>query len=255
MLVALEEKYPDISIVMMARVGSYAFNTLTDSSDTDLFGIFIQNYDKVYYNDKALVGVDEIDYIKILEEKSTIYKNVSYDVKLFNIVRFYKLIKFGNPDSITFLFSKEFMKMASCMQKLVDWRDNFITKEAVSAFLYYGASQIKNVKKDRKFDKKENSDRVLYHGYDTKAGSHAVRLIEQGKFMLDNGTCDPTYKSDLVMAIKRGEISKQDMIDYAENAEKEYRSEMESSTLPDRTPEEFRDILDTILSDHFRCKK
>ena len=74
---------------------------------------------------------------------------------------------------------------------------------------------------------------MLKHGYDTKFASHLVRLLVEGKELLETGGLEfPLKEAPMILDIKAGKWEEKAIIDYAEDVEAEIESLYETSKLP-----------------------
>lgn len=74
---------------------------------------------------------------------------------------------------------------------------------------------------------------VTKYGYDTKFGSHLIRLLLEGKELLDTGEIKfPLAYAPLLLEIKSGKYSTEEILKLAEDLETQMRSSRESSKLP-----------------------
>ena len=70
-------------------------------------------------------------------------------------------------------------------------------------------------------------------GFDTKHGSHLVRLMTEGKELLLTGNITfPLENAEEIKAIKNGKYSYEEILNMAETMEKEFETWYEKSTLP-----------------------
>lgn len=70
-------------------------------------------------------------------------------------------------------------------------------------------------------------------GFDTKHGSHLVRLMTEGKELLLTGNITfPLENAEEIKAIKNGKYSYEEILDMAETMEKEFETWYEKSPLP-----------------------
>lgn len=71
------------------------------------------------------------------------------------------------------------------------------------------------------------------YGYDTKFGSHLVRLMLEGKALLETGKLTfPLKEANLLLAIKQGKYEMKEILQMAEQFEAEIESGVDNSELP-----------------------
>lgn len=124
-------------ILFEAIVGSQAYNTNTESSDIDKKFIYILPEDDIF----------GFDYIESLE--------VNKDYFGWEIKKFLELIKVNNPTALEFLNSPErcITHKSKFFNKILNHKDEFISKLALKSFTGYAVQQIK---KATGLDKKQN---------------------------------------------------------------------------------------------------
>lgn len=74
---------------------------------------------------------------------------------------------------------------------------------------------------------------LLKYSYDTKAASHLVRLLYEGKELLETGTLQfPLRDAEFIKDIKLGKYKIEEVLEVAENLEQEMQNAREHSPLP-----------------------
>lgn len=80
------------------------------------------------------------------------------------------------------------------------------------------------------------TDLVLKYGYDTKFGSHLIRLLYEGLMLLERGELIfPLPMADLLLEIKQGKFEIEQLIELADQLEAKMEQLAEKTTLP-KTP-------------------
>jgi uncharacterized protein len=78
-------------------------------------------------------------------------------------------------------------------------------------------------------------DLIKSKGFDTKFGSHLIRLLIEGKELLETGRLEfPIKRREEVMNIKTGKWSLSEVLDYSEHLENEINKSLIKSTLPNK---------------------
>jgi len=73
----------------------------------------------------------------------------------------------------------------------------------------------------------------LKHGYDTKYSSHLIRLLQEGKELLETGKVEfPLREKNLILDIKQGKYSKEEIIEMSESYEADIENLVLKSDLP-----------------------
>jgi hypothetical protein len=86
-----------------------------------------------------------------------------------------------------------------------------------------------------RYDKFSNrKELIIKHGYDTKFGSHLIRLLVECIELLETGTLQfPLRDSSLIVAIKSGDYELADLLEMSTVYEDKIRSLSLTSTIPD----------------------
>lgn len=212
-----EVKLAQENLIYKARTGSNAYGTVTKTSDDDYAGVFIPTKDYV-------VGTKHVDQVILGTKASNDRKNTKDDIDytVYALPKFIKLAKDNNPNIIELFFIPE-----RCVLFRSDSWDElqrnyalFISKKAYHTFKGYAYSQRLKLQV-----KKENltgrTELVEQFGYDVKFGSHLVRLLLEGLEILTEGKLTlPLNQNNLVLDIKLGKYSLQDVLNTAIELEK-----------------------------------
>ena len=96
---------------------------------------------------------------------------------------------------------------------------------------------------------------ITQYGFDTKFASHLIRLLLEGKELLTKGSLQfPLADRETLLAIKQGQWSIKDILDYADQLETEIDNLAKHSPLPSRPRlAEIEKFTIEILSDYI-CK-
>lgn len=198
-------------------MGSEAYSLTLDSSDKDIYGIYIPTKEDIFpHLAGKLFGFDKIEPIKPFQ-KHHIYKQDEdkvYDVTVYTIVHFFTLAKDCNPNIIDSLYTPlHCVTLNTTVGDLLrSRRDVFISKKAYHTFKGYAYGQLKNVKStDKKGKRKELIDK---YGYDVKGASHLLRLLYECEDILENGTITDLGKhKEQLKAVKEGHYTEKQIYD------------------------------------------
>ena len=94
-------------------------------------------------------------------------------------------------------------------------------------------------------------DLLTSHGYDTKFASHLVRLMLEGKELLATGRLQfPLRERQLVLDVKLGKYKMKEVLDMAEDFEKQVEDGVETSKLPSKPRyDEVQELVKRLLRD------
>lgn len=140
----VQSKCPGAKPLFVAIRGSQAYGTALPTSDTDYSGVFIQDLD-------SIIGNQYVEQIS--DEKN--------DIVFYEVRRFLELLSSNNPTVLELLNTPEdcIVYKHPLYDKILQRREDFITKQCAKSFGGYGVQQIKKAKGQ---DKKQNweKDRV-----------------------------------------------------------------------------------------------
>jgi len=182
----------------------------------------------------------------LLEHRSTLTKdqigafNVLLALKLENIKEFHPLKEQLEEMTETRDFKslcQQFKQVdPKALQEIVPITDEFIEiiqKENAYAQASHEWNLYQNWKKNR------NPERAILeekYGFDTKHGSHLIRLISEGEELLMKGTITfPRPDAEFLLEVKNGKYKYDELAEYLENYDKKFDEMYEQSPLP-RSP-------------------
>lgn len=125
-------------IIFKAIVGSQAYGTNTETSDTDIKGVYVQNIEDILGFHKYQPQIE-----------------VSKDETYFEIGRFLELCQKGNPNILELFYSPKdcILEETEEWLSILKHRDEFVTEECRNSFIGYAESQIKKASgTDKKFN-------------------------------------------------------------------------------------------------------
>lgn len=125
----MKQLRPSGSIIFKTIMGSRAYNTYTEESDTDVRGIFVLPND-------AFLSMEGT--VKQISDDTN-------DITFYELRRYFELAKDCNPNIIEMLYSPEdcVQLVSPVMELLLENRSLFISKKAYHTFSGYAVSQIK----------------------------------------------------------------------------------------------------------------
>src|SRR5690348_2650853 len=126
--------------IYLTRHGSHAYGLATPTSDLDIKGVCIES---VPYH---------LGYLNHFEQSEKYAHNGHpHDEVVYSLKKFVKLAADCNPNIIEVLFSNEedHLKVDKFGQKLLDVRDEFISKKARHTFSGYAHAQLKRIEGHR----------------------------------------------------------------------------------------------------------
>lgn len=163
------------NIILEGITGSRAYGLATESSDTDIKGVYVLPTKKI-----LSIGFDIQHTTKDNNDPDWVYHEVG---------KFMKLVMSGNPTVTELLYLDEYTVMTPIGQLLIDNRAAFLSTQAIDkAYRGYAFSQAKKL---------NNRTEQGLDGYDSglknrfaKHTRHCFRLLMQARQLLETGTLD-----------------------------------------------------------------
>lgn len=241
--------------------GSFAYGVSSDTSDVDLIGFAIPDKDMVFPHLRG-----EIDGFGRNKQRFEQYqehhikdvdalgggKGREYDITVYSIVKFFMLCMECNPNMIDTLFVPQrcILTMTPVGNIVRENRKLFLHKGAWHKFKGYAYSQVHKMATKNPTGKR--SDMIEKFGLDVKFAYHVVRLLNEIEMILTEGDLDLERNNEQLKAIRRGEWTEQQIIEYFNAKERDLEALYTSSKLPHSPDEErIKGLLLDCLEQHF----
>lgn len=185
------------------------------------------------------------------------YKHDGLDIVMYSFPKIMKMLRNGNPNVLALLFytRKEHVPVfGPAMSELERKRDVFLSKRLYDRFRGYAKSQISAMNKAefKGYMGARRKAMVEQFGYDTKAATHASRVLSMGtelfrtEYMHVNRT---GIDANLLMRMKQGRYPLDSMQEWIEAQQKELDFAFSKTFLPDQPDYE---EIDKILISRMR---
>lgn len=190
-------------IILKVRTGSRAHGVHLPGSDNDIRGVAIPD---IHY----FLGLKNFEQ----------YENREDDVVIYGIKKFVKLACKGNVSVLNMLFvdNKDLLQVGKLGQRLIDFRQEFISERVIKAVLGYINSQLHRMK--RGSGRCGNREGLIKkYGFDTKFAYHAVMLTNIAIDLLKRGTYLTLRKpaeQDYLRQIRVGKVTYQEVMNRIE---------------------------------------
>ena len=245
---------PD-NTIYLTIMGSESYGVATDFSDKDICGICVPP--------KTIVWPHLTGAIRGFGKPAPNFENwqqhhiedgkTEYDLAVYSIVRFFHLAMTGSPNICDALFTPRrcILHTTSMGEEIRQKRKIFLSKRMFASFKGYAYSQL------GRMNRKPEGKRVLLvekYGYDIKAAYHLVRLLSEIEQILIEGDLDLEEKGrrEHMKAIRRGDITKQEVLDYFAAKEKDIERLYTISKLPQQPDEQkIKELLLNCLEHHY----
>jgi predicted nucleotidyltransferase len=219
--------------------GTWVENTNPDSiDDIDLMNVVIPPK-KYYFGLQTWEMCEDI--------------NDPWDVVAYEFKKFLGLLVKQNPNVLMMLWldPEDYYKIDPLGQALIERRDFFSSREAAKTFIGYAQGQLNRMTHvaGRGYLGAKRKQLVEKHGYDTKNAGHLIRLLHMGKEFLETGKLNVkrTWDRDLLIDIKLGKYSLQNVHQIAADGFDQIRKLEKSSILPKRLEIKTIDLICTQI--------
>lgn len=221
-------------------MGSVAYGVSSDTSDMDIYGWAIPPKDMIFPHlsgeipgfGKQRERFEQFQQHHIDCPDELAGKGRMYDVQIYNIVKYFQLCMDNNPNMVDSLFTP-----AECVLHITQVgnivRENrklFLHKGCWPNFKGYAYSQLHKMKtKEPKGKRKKIREEF---GFDVKFGYHVVRLLSECEMILTEGDLDLRRNKEHLKAIRRGDVSEEDIKKWFSDKEKQLETIYAESKLP-----------------------
>ncbi len=252
-----------LNTIYLTITGSVAYGAAdtTVNSDVDIYGVCIPSKLELFpHLAGKLYGFDDINCFQqyqkhhVFDSHALNGKGIEYDINIYNIVKFFKLLMANNPSCIDALFTshEHILSISQAGNVLRENRKLFLHKGCWAKFKGYSYSMLH--KMDSKTPKKGSNRFKLREkfGFDVKYGMHIVRLLLEAEQILIEGDLDLMRHKEQLKSIRRGEWSIKQIKEWAQNKEKQLEELYVKSPLPsgpDKT--KIKNILLECLEIHY----
>ena len=239
-------------------MGSNAYGVSSDNSDTDIYGFCIPKKETIFPHLAGEIlgfGTPQVRFQNWQKHHiDDPEKGVQYDVDIYNIVHYFDLLMDNNPNIIDSLFVPErcVIHCTAIGRMVRDNRKMFLHKGSFHRFRGYGYAQIKKLN-----DKNPTGKRlelVEKYGFDVKFAYHLCRLIGELEQILTEGDIDLERDRERLKAIRRGEWTKEHLLEwfYAKEKDLEKIYNSEKCILPYKANESnIKQLLINCLEEHY----
>lgn len=221
------------------------------TDDIDKLMVFV--YPEDYY--LSLYG-----YLRkgdVFEEKTGESDIVGYELR-----KMFYLLSKSNPNVLLTLWLKKehYLTLTPAWKEVIKNRDLFLSKEGIyKTFLGYARSQLEKMEHFEKqgYMGEKRAKLVEKFGYDTKNASHLIRLLKMGIEALEMGELKVFRDRDRdeLLAIKKGELSLEEVKKKADKLFKKLESAYSDSRLSEKVDAKKVDILLLRVMDLARCSQ
>lgn len=227
-----------LNVQYLGITGSVAYGVSSDTSDMDLIGWAIPPKN-IIFPPGEIVGFGKhknrfdqflADHI---EDKDALGgKGRNFDITVYNIVRFFHLCLDNNPNLIDVLFLPQtcILHITQIGNLVRENRHIFLHRGCFPRFKGYSYQMMHKMKSKNPVGKRKEI--IEKFGFDTKYAYHLVRLLQECEQILATGDLDLQQNNEHLKAIRRGEVSEDDIMSWASDKEKHLEKLYNESKLP-----------------------
>lgn len=239
-------------------MGSAAYGVSGDMSDIDVYGFCIPPKDYVFPHMAGYIAgfssqVPSFDQYQEhhIHERDT---GKEYDLNVYSIIKYFKLVMENNPNMIDSLFTPSNMVIQSTKiaNMVRDERKSFLHKGSWHKFKGYAYGQMQKMKTKEPDKGSKRYAMIEKFGFDVKFAYHVVRLMDEVEQILMTGDINLQQNREQLKAIRRGDWTLQQIEEHFLRKEKDLESLYITSTLP-KYPDEkkIRQLLMDCLEEHY----
>ncbi len=226
----------NLNVIYRIISGSHAYGTTTETSGTDIRGIFLPSI-------RECLGLDSI----------STFTDVTKDIMLHPIQKYARLLASSNPSIIEWLFVPP-----TCIEVInpafdlfIKRRFDFLSKNIYRSYKGYANDEYARIFKLTGKTGNKRRECILENGYNTKSAMHVVRLLAEGIEILRTGKLTmPCPNAKLLLDIKVGNKGFSTVKSIIVDLEKELDEAFAESPLQAEVPYDLINdtMIDVILS-------
>lgn len=218
--------------ILRCRVGSEAFGTsVSGQGDRDEMGVCVEPPEYV-------IGLKTFEQYQFRSAREGARSGPGdLDLTIYSLRKWLRLALDGNPTLLTPLYTSEALLLISSPlgEELRANAARVVSRQAGRRFLGYLHAQRERLLGMRGGTDVNRTDLIEAYGFDTKFAGHMVRLGVQGVELLETGKLTlpmPEPWRSWVVALRRGEHSKEEALAVAADLERQLQQLLETSDLP-----------------------
>ena len=224
-------------------MGSQAYGVTTKGSDWDMVGFVVPPKDMVFPHLGGIIqGFGRQQQKFVCYQKHHVRaEGKTYDLNCYNLVHYFHLCMDNNPNMLDTLFvPRECIVHSSKISEMIrEKRKMFLHKGAWHRYKGYAYSQLHKMKN-------KQGERAVKFAY------HLVRLLSEVEQILAEGDIDLRRNREQLKAIRRGEMTEDDIIKWAADKEHSLEKLYEESKLPWGPDQDaIKQLLLDCLEEHY----
>jgi predicted nucleotidyltransferase len=239
-------------------MGSMAYGVNLDDSDMDVYGFCIPPKHILFPHLEGVIKGfgNQGEIFEQWQEHHIIDKETKkeYDFTIYNISKYFQLLMENNPNMIDSIFTPRecVLHSTNISEYLRDTRKEFLHKGSWHKYKGYAYAQLSKINKGNNKSNPKRQESIDKFGFDTKFAYHVVRLVSQAEQIIMEGDLDLRKNNEHYKAIRRGEVSLEEITAWFQDKEKTLEKAYVESKIP-HSPDEKRlkEILVNCLEMHY----
>lgn len=236
--------YPDRLIHLFVGGSELHGAKVHGTDDLDIYGVYIELPEMV-------LGLESMPHF-VWSTAGNDRRNgpSDVDVTLYSLKKWAGLACKGNPTALHFLFAEGSLRNAIWAEVVRNQRV-FLARAFVKPFLGFADDQLKRMAGTKGRGKKGQRPEIEEKfGYDVKAAMHTLRLLNECKELLSEGTITlPRPERDFLIRVRTGKYSMDKVVAMAHKLFAECEEAAKSSPLPEQVD---RAAISRLLTDSYR---
>lgn len=225
-------------------MGSYAYGVANysegDLSDFDVYGwtcppktmVFPHLAGEIIGFGRQINRFEQWQEHHVFDQDALAGKGRMYDFSVYSVVKYFHLLMENNPNVLDSIFTPQdcVLHCTAIGNMVRENRRMFLHKGMWPKFKGYAYSQLhKMTTKDPEGKRKEIREK---YGFDVKFAYHLIRLLNEAEQILTTGDLDLRKNNEQLKAIRRGEVSENEIRTIASDKERQLEVLYNQSTLP-----------------------
>jgi predicted nucleotidyltransferase len=221
-------------------MGSEAYGVNRDFSDRDIYAFCIPSKEIVFPHLAGEIngfGRQKKSF-EVFQQHHIDYNKTSYDIQVYNIVKYFSLCMENNPNMIDSLYTPHrcVIHCSDIGEMVRSNRHLFLHKGMFFKFKGYSFSQLNKARTKVPIGKRKQV--LEKFGVDVKFLYHVVRLVLECEQALIEGTIDLERNRDHLLAIREGSISLEEVEKWFNEKERTLEKLYTESTVLPYSPDE-----------------
>lgn len=191
------EKWMTANIIFATKTGSIAYEVTDQESDVDIYAVTIPPKSFIYPDKQFIVDFDHQPNFSQWQNHHLSYNDVTYDISIFNIVKYINLLLDSTPNILDTLFISAAHNLSRTqLGNLFLERSKriFVTKKVSVTYGGYASSQIKDISRHIKLLPIIDKYPVIKKEYLESDQLNPGILIDKYGALLYNFFMDDVYK-------------------------------------------------------------